>query len=88
MNRPFDLYEHNKTTLKTDADILDILTIVDGLIDVSVLQFLRKKIRVFIFVLLLDFHCQALSIAIVTCHQDLSFVDWTSGKVLSNASPP
>lgn len=29
------MYELNKTTLRTDADIQDIVTIVDGLIDVS-----------------------------------------------------
>lgn len=35
LNRPFDLYEHNKMALRTDADIQDVVTIVDGLIDVS-----------------------------------------------------
>lgn len=34
MNRPVDLYENNKIILKNDTDLQDILTIVDGLIDV------------------------------------------------------
>lgn len=35
LNRPFDLYEHSKMTLRTDSEIQDVIAVVDGLIDVS-----------------------------------------------------
>lgn len=37
------MYEQNKTTLRSDADIQDVVTIVDGLIDVS--KYLNSKIQ-------------------------------------------
>lgn len=51
LNRPHDLYESNKLILKTDAEQQDIITIVDGLIDIFTIKLYRlpstHAIRIF-----------------------------------------